>query len=125
MKQLLFLIIAAVSFNATAKAQTAKVCKRCDAIDRTIAANDIDSSSSLMNGPLSSDPEVQQQEADAITRAAVKWAMGDQITQEIYTSMYRQYPTSMSEALKKQPEQTQRLLNKLIKDYNRNPRGNH
>ena len=125
MKQMLFTIIAAISFNATAKAQTAKACVRCQAIDAVIAKDDIDSSSRLLQAPLSADPELQGQEADAVTRAAVKWAMGDQITQELYVNLYRGNPKAMTAALVKLPEQTQRLLTKLIKDYSRNPKGNH
>lgn len=127
MKQMLFILIASVSFNATAKAQTPKACTRCQAIDGVIAADNLDRSSeliSVLEKPLSNDPELQQLEADAITRAAVKWALGDQITQELYVTAYRKYPKAMAEAVTKQPEQTQRLLNKLVKDYSRNPRGN-
>jgi len=125
---LLMIVAATVSFNATAKAQTTKACERCQSIDATIAADDVDRSARYMDvveKPLSKDPEIQRQEAEAITRATVKWAMGDQYTQEVYVTATRLYPKAMSDALLKQPEQTQRLLRKLIADYNRNPRGNH
>lgn len=125
MKLALLSLLTLASIHAVAKAQSNKPCPRCVSLDAAIAKNDVDSSSALIDQPLSKDPEIAQQEADAITRAAVKFAKDTTgITQEIYCVAYRVNKTYMKIALAKQTPDEQRMLKGLLSDYARALRSN-